>query len=60
MTRSLRRSRRSTKKGISEYNEGDIVEVSVIAMHVTSIARRICFVHYLRIGDRKPPYKCRV
>jgi hypothetical protein len=28
MTRSLRRSRRSTKKGISEYNEGDIVEVS--------------------------------
>jgi hypothetical protein len=30
MTRSLRRSRRSTKKGISEYNEGDIVEVSVV------------------------------
>ena len=28
MAISLRRSRRSTKKGVSDYNVGDIVEVS--------------------------------
>jgi hypothetical protein len=28
MAFSLRRSRRATKKGISEFNQGDIVEVS--------------------------------
>lgn len=28
MAISLRRSRRATKKGVSEYNVGDIVEVS--------------------------------
>jgi len=28
MAISLRRSRRATKKGVSDYNVGDIVEVS--------------------------------
>ena len=28
MAKTLRRSRRATKKGVSDYNVGDIVEVS--------------------------------
>ena len=43
MAISLRRSRRATKKGVSDYNVGDIVEVSYLILAFLDGDDRFCF-----------------